>query len=68
MTTCIHLQQLVQLCQASDLRLSSSDLIHLVCKQCGKQEVCPALLIEEVEAQEAEAETEGENKPFAPSS
>ena len=52
--TCVHLQQLVQLCHDSDLRLSSSDLIHIVCKQCGKQDVCPATLVEEYESQHAE--------------
>lgn len=52
--TCVHLQQLVQLCHDSDLRLSSSDLIHIVCKQCGKQDVCPSTLVEEYESQHAE--------------
>jgi hypothetical protein len=42
--TCIHLQQLYQLCQQNDLKLSSSDLIHIVCKQCDKEEVCPSTL------------------------
>lgn len=50
--TCVHLQQLVHLCQESDLRLSSSDLIHIVCQQCGKQEVCPSNLITEMDATE----------------
>ncbi|MGV3607106.1 MAG: hypothetical protein ACO1RA_11940 [Planctomycetaceae bacterium] len=54
--TCVHLQQLVQLCQTSQVRLSSSDLIHMVCKQCGKEEVCPSLLVEEFEARHPELE------------
>jgi hypothetical protein len=29
--------------------LSSSDLVHLVCEQCGKQEVCPANLLDQHE-------------------
>ena len=45
--TCVHLQQLYQLCQQNDLKLSSSDLIHVVCKQCNKQEVCPSTLTAE---------------------
>jgi hypothetical protein len=51
---CVHLQQLVQLCHDSDIRLSSSDLIHMVCKQCGKQDVCPSALVEQYEAQHAD--------------
>lgn len=51
---CVHLQQLVQLCHDSDIRLSSSDLIHIVCKQCGKQDVCPSNLVEQYEAAHAD--------------
>jgi len=47
--TCVHLQQLYQLCQQNDLKLSSTDLIHVVCKQCDKEEVCPSTLAEEYE-------------------
>jgi hypothetical protein len=42
---CIHLQQLYDLCREHDIKLGGSDLIHLVCEQCGKQEVCPSMLI-----------------------
>lgn len=52
--TCVHLQQLVQLCQTSQLRLSSSDLIHIVCKQCNQDEVCPSMLVEEYESRHPE--------------
>ena len=45
--TCIHLQQLVQLCESNQIKLSSSDLIHVVCEQCGKKEVCPAALYDD---------------------
>lgn len=47
---CVHLTQLIQLCEHSHIRLSSSDLIHIVCKQCEKQEVCPSALLEDVPA------------------
>ena len=47
--TCIHLRELYQLCQSKSLKLSSSDLIHIVCQQCGEQEVCPSLLTKEAE-------------------
>ena len=43
--TCVHLQQLYQLCQDQKLQLSSSDLIRIVCKQCEKEEVCPSTLV-----------------------
>lgn len=46
---CIHLTQLIQLCEHSQIRLSSSDLIHIVCKQCEKQEVCPSTLLDDGE-------------------
>ncbi len=44
---CIHLKQLIHLCEQSQVRLSSSDLIHIVCKQCEKQEVCPSALLDD---------------------
>ena len=47
--TCVHLKQLYQLCHDNNLRLSSTDLVHVVCQQCGKEEVCPSLLMEEYE-------------------
>ena len=53
--TCVHLQQLVQLCHDSEIRLSSSDLIHIVCKQCGKQDVCPSNLVEQFDDEVDEA-------------
>jgi hypothetical protein len=53
---CVHLQQLFQICQENQLKLSSSDLIHVVCKQCQKEEVCPSLLFEEYETKHPEEE------------
>ena len=41
---CEHLQQLYQLCLDQKIRLSGSDLIHIVCHQCGRQDVCPSNL------------------------
>ena len=54
MTPCVHLRQLYQLCQESQLKLSSSDLIHVICKQCQKEEVCPSVLMEEYEERHQE--------------
>ena len=48
--TCVHLQQLYKLCHQYDLKLGGSDLIRLVCNQCGEQEVCPATLTDEYDA------------------
>lgn len=48
--TCVHLRKLYQLCQEEDLRLGSSDLIRIVCQQCGVQDECPSLLMGEYEA------------------
>jgi hypothetical protein len=41
---CDHLKQLYQLCLDQKIRLSASDLIHVVCEQCGRKEVCPSNL------------------------
>ncbi len=48
--TCTHLKQLYQLCRDSQIQLSSTDLIHIVCKQCENVEVCPSVLYEEYDA------------------
>ena len=47
---CTHLRELYQLCESKQLRLSSSDLIHVVCLQCNQQEVCPSTLTDEYDA------------------
>ena len=48
--TCVHLQQLYRLCQEHDLKLGGSDLIRIVCNQCGVQDVCPSMLADEYDA------------------
>jgi hypothetical protein len=48
--TCVHLRQLYKLCEEHDLKLSGTDLIRVVCNQCGEQEVCPSMLTSEYEA------------------
>jgi hypothetical protein len=58
--TCVHLRKLYQLCQDEELRMGGSDLIRVVCTQCGEQEVCPSALMEECETadeEDAEADT-----------
>jgi hypothetical protein len=46
--TCVHLQELYDLCRQYDLKLGGSDLIRVVCHQCGRQEVCPSTLREQM--------------------
>jgi hypothetical protein len=58
--TCVHLKQLYQLCQENELRFSGSDLVHIVCQQCGEQEVCPSVLSDEYEAKTLREQTLGE--------
>ncbi|NLX94990.1 MAG: hypothetical protein GXY83_02315 [Rhodopirellula sp.] len=48
--TCKHLKDLYQICESHNLKLSSSELIRLVCRQCGVDEVCPSVLTEEYES------------------
>jgi hypothetical protein len=62
--TCVHLQQLVQLCEGNQIKLSSSDLIHMVCEQCGKKEVCPSGLYEDFD--EAGADDQPGSLPGVP--
>ncbi len=56
--TCTHLRQLYNLCREHDLKLGGSDLIRVVCTQCGEQEVCPATLMDEYDAKELRAARE----------
>jgi hypothetical protein len=49
--TCVHLKKLYALCEKEQLRLGGADLVRIVCTQCGEQEVCPSLLMEEYESQ-----------------
>ena len=48
--TCVHLRQLYRLCEQHELKLGSSDLIRVVCQQCGEHEVCPSTLTDEYDA------------------
>lgn len=52
--SCKHLQALYKLCQDHDLKLGSSDLVRVVCQQCGEKEVCPSTLMDEYDAQHPE--------------
>ena len=52
--TCVHLQRLYKLCQEHDLKLGGSDLIRMVCRQCGEQEVCPSTLMDEYDVRQSQ--------------
>ncbi|MHC4404570.1 MAG: hypothetical protein ACYTG0_33365 [Planctomycetota bacterium] len=56
--SCQHLKELYQVCQSRNLKLSSSDLIRIVCPQCGVAEVCPSAMYEQYETGEAEEKLE----------
>jgi hypothetical protein len=45
--TCIHLRELYQFCQNEGLKLSSTDLVRVVCEQCGVHDVCPSQLMDD---------------------
>ncbi len=47
---CVHLRQLYAICQQHDLKLSSSDLVRIVCQQCGVAETCPSTLAAEYDS------------------
>ena len=63
---CEHLRQLYQLCLDQRIRLSGSDLIHLFCHQCGRQDVCPSNLLDERDEEPATVAKTGDEKanPF----
>jgi hypothetical protein len=65
---CDHLRQLYQLCLDQKIRLSASDLIHVVCEQCGRQEVCPSNLVTSLDEAESPARHPGHplDKPATP--
>ncbi len=63
---CVHIQQLYQLCRDSQVKLSSGDLIHLVCRQCNQEEVCPSLLYEQYEEMSQKSDEPPAEEPPKP--
>ncbi|GEM_PF-2805738 len=56
---CPHLQQLYTLCEKHGLKLSSSEVIRVVCPICGLEDRCPDNLLCEYEHRHG-TETRGE--------
>jgi hypothetical protein len=54
--TCKHLKGLYEICEKHGLKLSSTDLIRIVCPQCGIEEACPSVLCEEYDQRHHEPE------------
>jgi hypothetical protein len=54
---CVHLRELYSLCQQHDLKISSADLVHIVCKQCGVIETCPSVCADEYDRPRSDAES-----------
>lgn len=65
--TCVHLKQLFTLCKEHDLKLSGSDLIRVVCNQCGEQEVCPNTMTNEYDAKQSKQAVDKESTDKRPS-
>ena len=63
--SCKHLKELYATCRRHHLKLSSSDLIRLICPICGVEEECPDLLYEEYELRHADdrEDSAAENSP-----
>lgn len=59
--TCVHLQKLYELCADSKIKLSGSDLVQIVCEECGVQEACPSMLMDEYDYKEASRDSRSEN-------
>lgn len=52
--SCVHLKKLYELCTKEGLKISGADLVHIVCKQCGEQEVCPSRLMNDADVEDEE--------------
>ena len=58
--SCVHLKKLYELCEKEELKVAAPDLVKFVCTQCGDQEVCPSLLMDDYDAIHGASETTNE--------
>ena len=63
---CSHLRELYELCENNELRLSSSDLVRVVCKKCEEVETCPSTLMDEYDAIHPEADASSDSNQSSP--
>ena len=61
--TCQHLKDLYHVCQEHGLKLTSMDLIRIVCTQCGVEEQCPSVLCDEYDQRHHEPPIAGSEPP-----
>lgn len=52
--SCAHLKKLFDMCLQEDIKIGGTDLVRIVCNQCGAEEVCPTMLMEQYEELHAE--------------
>jgi hypothetical protein len=55
--SCVHLRRLYQLCEDENIKLAGTDLLHIVCTQCGVKETCPSMLVDEFDPEDEAAKT-----------
>ncbi len=60
---CVHLKQLYDLCEKHQLRVSASELVQVVCTQCGEREVCPSVYTDEYDKTVAESQADEQRDP-----
>ncbi len=60
--SCVHLRQLYQLCETHQLKLTSSDLVRIVCPQCQIVDVCPSMYSAEYDRRILEKESMSQNE------
>jgi hypothetical protein len=53
----MHLKHLYDYCQTHQVKLSSSDLIRIICPECGVDEVCPSVIAAEYDVRHTREES-----------
>jgi len=48
--SCAHLKKLFDMCRQEDIKIGGTDVVRIVCNQCGAEEVCPTMMMEQYEA------------------
>jgi hypothetical protein len=58
---CQHQTQLYQLLEKTGVKLASSDVIRITCRQCGEIEVCPSVMLDEYEKTKVDDDEKNQN-------